>query len=1032
MELSSKTLRPYQARLLADVCRATCDVLVEQPTGSGKTMQIVTLVAMQLGQRFTHAIISAPQEQIEHGFVHRDYERVEWSRHAGVAVPAVEVPEEIILASRKSYLGSVRQIRSYLRLPGSLEYALACTHAALNHLTTEDLPDDLSGKALFIDEAHHASANGLSQLVSVWRKRRGQLFFFTATPYRGDGRAVALPGMRLLRRSLAEHMAEGFAPGHLDSEIVALGNPGDSITAGQFTGEDAPPASYFDGLVQAICRKWVDDGKPKAIVRVPPMRGGSQGLVSRLIHALSGNGARVHNATGTGAADKQRFLAALSSEKNRTFADSNFDIIVGIQRVMEGTDWPVCSAVYCVGMLGSLNTVVQLLGRAMRPKGDVYPSSHRDRARLVFFVPCGGGAALGNLSIDHSRHALLTCCFLADHEVGQEWIVLREVRRGIEAALGTGTENPAAADAENEADEPLDPEVRAEVELAMVAAREQIINSGGEPAVGEVVQLAAKTRPDLPKPALHRVAAEILAAQASTSGSQAREAIHSQVTRKLRINPVVKEAMEAAFAAVLQEFRAVTLKDSAVLESVGRQIHEVTGGQMREFARRLSGAVPRPLTEKQILAWADAHYARLDEWPNVNSGPVYDAIGETWSGIYHALHAGSRGLPGGSSLAQLLAEQRGVPNRADLPPLTISQILTWARAHHQRTARWPIEDAGPVQDVPGETWGNVSQYLRAGVRGLPGGSSLAKLLAEQLGVKNQGTLPKLTIDQILLWADAHYSRTGCWPNHKSGTVDESPSEKWSAIEQALQKGVRGLSAGSSLAKLIAEHRTGRHRHATVSVDQILEWADAHHSRTGEWPHQESGPVQGVADENWTAINTALMQGLRGLARGSSLSKLLTQHRAVRNKKRPPQLTVDQILVWADAHRSRTGEWPHQNSGPLHGVIGENWTALSTALSQGLRGLTRGSSISKLLIEHRGVSNRKRPLTIDQILAWAEAHRHRTGKWPTPSSGPVSDGNGENWAAISRALRRGHQGLPGGLTLARLDSKPVQTPAGFAE
>ena len=97
----------------------------------------------------------------------------------------------------------------------------------------------------------------------------------------------------------------------------------------------------------------------------------------------------------------------------------------------------MCSAVYCVGMPGSLNTVVQFLGRAMRLKGDDYPADQRDRARLVFFVPCGGGAALADLSIDHSRHALLTCCFLADHEVGQEWIVLREVRRGIEAALGS-------------------------------------------------------------------------------------------------------------------------------------------------------------------------------------------------------------------------------------------------------------------------------------------------------------------------------------------------------------------------------------------------------------------------------------------------------------------------------------------------------------------------------------------------------------------------------------------------------------------
>ena len=171
----------------------------------------------------------------------------------------------------------MKQVIHCLRQPGPLDHAFACTHAALNRLTGADLPEDLTGKALFIDEAHHASADGLAQIVTLWRERGGQLFFFTATPYRGDGRPVRLEGMRSFRRSLAEHMAEGFAPRHLESEIVALGQPGDAITAGQFTGEEAPPSSYFEGLVAAICRRWLEDGKPKAIVRVPPMQGGKSG-----------------------------------------------------------------------------------------------------------------------------------------------------------------------------------------------------------------------------------------------------------------------------------------------------------------------------------------------------------------------------------------------------------------------------------------------------------------------------------------------------------------------------------------------------------------------------------------------------------------------------------------------------------------------------------------------------------------------------------------------------------------------------------
>ena len=560
--------------------------------------------------------------------------------------------------------------------------------------------------------------------------------------------------------------AKPYAPGHLDSEIVALGQQGDETNAAEFFGQAVP--KNIKEVVAAICRQWTEDGRPKTIVRVPPMQGGKSGeLVSCLMQALSSRGARVLDATGVRVADKQRFLSALEAERSRTYATSSFDVMVGIQRVLEGTDWPVCSAVYCVGMPGSLNTVVQFLGRAMRLKGEDYPAAQRDRARLVFFVPCGGGAALAELSLDHSRHALLTCCFLADHEVGQEWIVLREVRRGIEAALGTRTANPAAADAENEADEPLDPAVRAEVELVMAAAREQLVRTGGAATVGAVVQLAAQTRPDLPAAALQRVAAEILAAQPTGDGAAVREAIQQEVARRLRIDPLVKEAMAAAFAVVLEEFRDVTLNDSAVLESVGRQVHGVTGGQMQEFTQRLRDAAPRPLTEEQILEWADAHHKHTGIWPNQYTGTVHDAPDETWANINAALRIGLRTLPGGSSLPQLLTEERGVRNHLALLNLTNEQILSWADAYHERMGGWPSRDSGAIEEAPGENWSAVNAALHQGCRGFGGGSSLAKLLATERGVRNINHLPSLTVNQILAWADAHHERTGEWPEAKT-------------------------------------------------------------------------------------------------------------------------------------------------------------------------------------------------------------------------------------------------------------------------
>src|SRR5580698_3845911 len=116
MNFTTKTLRDYQEILVFNVCRTSEDVLVEQPTGSGKTVPIFALVGMHLGTRFSHAVISAPQEQIEQGFVKRDYTVVAFPERHGVAVPSVQVPNKpvhkaLIRAARESgNLGSVKRI----------------------------------------------------------------------------------------------------------------------------------------------------------------------------------------------------------------------------------------------------------------------------------------------------------------------------------------------------------------------------------------------------------------------------------------------------------------------------------------------------------------------------------------------------------------------------------------------------------------------------------------------------------------------------------------------------------------------------------------------------------------------------------------------------------------------------------------------------------------------------------------------------------------------------------------------------------
>jgi hypothetical protein len=93
----------------------------------------------------------------------------------------------------------------------------------------------------------------------------------------------------------------------------------------------------------------------------------------------------------------------------------------------------------------------------------------------------------------------------------------------------------------------------------------------------------------------------------------------------------------------------------------------------------------------------------------------------------------------------------------------------------------------------------VDLALSRGNRGLPKGSSLAKLLLERRGKRHPHFLRRLTVPLIPQWADAHHRRTGPWPAARSGRIVGLPDETWSGIEHKLQDGGRGLRGGSSIA-----------------------------------------------------------------------------------------------------------------------------------------------------------------------------------------------------------------------------------------
>jgi hypothetical protein len=305
-----------------------------------------------------------------------------------------------------------------------------------------------------------------------------------------------------------------------------------------------------------------------------------------------------------------------------------------------------------------------------------------------------------------------------------------------------------------------------------------------------------------------------------------------------------------------------------------------------------------------------------------------------------------------------------------------------------------------------------------------------------------------SVSRILALAVVHQAETGHWPMRWSGRViDENCCDTWHAIDLALCLGLRSLPGGQSLGGLLAESvpllnamrkeyakirgRTGaglpggrpEPKHP-LSVAEILAWADAHRAATGRWPNIRSGPVAGVPGENWDTVAKALIVGGRGLPGGTTLKHLLLEHRGPDQEKRRRELTVEQVLHWADAYYQTNRTWPASTSGPIAGVRRLSWRSVNRFLRCGMRGLPRGASLASFLREHgrcRPGSHPRMhtPLSVDQILAWADAHCTAHRKWPTLSSGLITGAPGERWKRIDACLRLGHRGLPGGTTLRRL-------------
>ncbi len=232
--------------------------------------------------------------------------------------------------------------------------------------------------------------------------------------------------------------------------------------------------------------------------------------------------------------------------------------------------------------------------------------------------------------------------------------------------------------------------------------------------------------------------------------------------------------------------------------------------RLRAERRGVPRRQDRPgLTEATVLRWADAYYKRTRRWPSQGSGRIRGTPDENWVAVDHALRVGLRGLPGGSSLRQLLSRSAACAMRRTCRRLVSPRFsagptpITSGSANGRREA----PDPSPMRLVK-RGWGSASPSGLAG-----GACAVARRWPGcwRRGVRNKQSLLPLTVRRILRWADAYHARTGRWPDGRSGPIPEAPGETWRAVESALSRGGRGLPGGSSLVRLLSKSRGDKRR-----------------------------------------------------------------------------------------------------------------------------------------------------------------------------------------------------------------------------
>lgn len=391
-------LRTYQEEITTEL-ESEPRILVISPTGSGKTIMLAH-AAKQLSAAGRDVLVATSLSSVNDAIQ--------------------QVSPDVVLATDDASASAA--IRRFLSLSetGESRGVMLVNHAVLSACDSGSVGSNV---VIIIDEAHHAGEK--TKLGQFLRSLNPdvQVKMLTATGSRSDDDAVLLPGMKLFQRTLAQHMAEGFAPQGIQTEVHGYAVM-HKVSDDSFYGEEIQDRELAS-LVGKMCNLWIRKGKPKLVIRVAQVPGGAEYRVNAVIKRFREEGARVLNGYGQ---DATVFRETLKEESSRLFAESLVDVVVGCGRVHEAMDWKHCVAYYNIGIPRSPQVAIQGLGRAMRLKDSTCPAKWRNESSIAFFVPTTR-RGLESIGADHARRILVLCAYLEATADVKLWQALQKSRK---------------------------------------------------------------------------------------------------------------------------------------------------------------------------------------------------------------------------------------------------------------------------------------------------------------------------------------------------------------------------------------------------------------------------------------------------------------------------------------------------------------------------------------------------------------------------------------------------------------------------